>query len=149
MGSIHDEFPAPSTHTHASSHEHRLLQTCPRGPGLWTPQDCLISSVNARGNPSSNYFLAPSARQSMGRGAGARLTIFSSRGNTTAVTDPQISHNLSGLTRSKFISRLPNSPVRVSGQWEAFFHMIFQGFRFFQPSGFVICFQPVDRGKKR
>ena len=84
-----------------------------------------------------------------GEGAGARLTIFSSRGSTTAVTDPQIPHNLSGLTQSKFISHLPNSPVRVSGQWEAFFQMIFQGLRFFQPSDFVICFQPVDRGKKR
>ena len=59
---------------------------------------------------------------------------MSNRGNTTAVTDPTISHDLSGLTQSKLMSHLSKGPMRVSSQWEPCFHAVFQGLRVFQPS---------------
>lgn len=57
--------------------------------------------------------------------------LMSSGGNTTAVTEPTISHDLLGLTQSKFMSHLLKGPMRKSSQQETCFHVIFQGYRLF------------------
>lgn len=56
---------------------------------------------------------------------------MSSGGNTIAVTEPTISHDLHGLTQSKFMSHLSKGPMRMYSQQETCFHVIFQGLRLF------------------
>ena len=57
--------------------------------------------------------------------------LMSSGGNTTAVTEPTVSHDLRGLTQSKFMSHLSKGPMRKSSQQETCFHVTFQRFRLF------------------